>query len=176
MAYLAHELVVATGIGGRICLGLIFLAAAVRKFRHWRILPGVIANYRLLPRSLVAPASLLLPLLELVLGAMLLSGLARGWTALAAMALLVLFAAAMAINLRRGRSHIDCGCGQSFLKQTLSWSLVVRNAVLVALLIPSLEASAPVSVPMLVAGVSAGLAFALLCLIANTLSALPRPA
>ena len=28
---------------------------------------------------------------------------------------------------RRGRAHIDCGCGQSFLRQTLSWTLVARN-------------------------------------------------
>ena len=47
--------------------------------------------------------------------------------ALVAMALLALFAAAMAINIRRGRDHIDCGCGQSFLRQTLSWMLVARN-------------------------------------------------
>jgi len=117
----------------------------------------------------------LLPPVELILAVMLLSGFAQGWTALAAIALLALFAIAMAINLHRGRAMIDCGCGQSFLKQTLSWSLIARNAVLAALLLPSLGAAA-VSMPNLVAGCSAGLAFALLYLIANTISALPRPA
>jgi uncharacterized membrane protein YphA (DoxX/SURF4 family) len=175
MAPLAEELIVAAGVAGRICIGLVFLAAAVQKFSHWRILPGVIANYRLLPRALVQPVSVLLPPLELILGALLLSGLAQGWTALAAMAFLAVFAAAMAVNLRRGRAAIDCGCGQSFLKQTLSWSLIARNAVLAALLLPSLGASAPVSTPNLVAGCGAGLAFALLYLVASTISALPRP-
>jgi hypothetical protein len=40
----------------------------------------------------------------------------------------------MGINLKRGRQHIDCGCFQSALKQTLSWTLVVRNGVLALLL------------------------------------------
>ena len=40
----------------------------------------------------------------------------------------------MGINLRRGRRHIDCGCFQSALKQTLSWTLVMRNVVLALLM------------------------------------------
>ena len=64
------------------------LLAALGKLTHWRILPGVIANYRLLPRAALAPAALLLPPVELVLGAALkdlvaaLRGIpdgARGW-------------------------------------------------------------------------------------------------
>jgi hypothetical protein len=44
----------------------------------------------------------------------------------------------MAINLRRGRSHIDCGCGRSELRQTLRWSLVARNLALAAVVLPRL--------------------------------------
>ena len=176
MAPLVQEMIAAAGVAGRICIGLVFLAAAMQKISHWGILPGVISNYRLLPRVLVGPVSALLPPLELILGALLLSGLAQGWAALAAMTLLAVFAAAMAINLRRGRAAIDCGCGQSFLKQTLSWSMIARNAVLAALLLPSLGTSVPVSMPLLLAGCGAGLAFALLYLVANSISALPRPA
>ena len=61
MAPLIQELIAAAGVAGRICLGLVFLAAAAQKFSHWRILPAVIANYRLLPRAFIAPASALLP-------------------------------------------------------------------------------------------------------------------
>jgi hypothetical protein len=175
MAPLIHELVTAAGIAGRVCLGLVFLIAAAQKFNHWRILSGVIANYRLLPRALVAPISVLLPPLELLLGAMLLAGLAQGWTVPAAVALLTLFAAAMAINLLRGRDMIDCGCGQSFLRQTINWALVGRNAVLAALLLPSLGVKGPATLSATLSGVSAGLAFFLLYLLLNTISALPRP-
>jgi hypothetical protein len=69
-----------------------------------------------------------------LLGATLLLGLAFPWPELGAAALLLLFALAMGINLRRGRRHIDCGCFQSALEQTLSWTLVMRNAVLALLM------------------------------------------
>jgi hypothetical protein len=175
MAPFAHELVTAISIAGRICLGLVFLVAAAQKFSHWRVLSGVIANYHLLPQALVAPVSVLLPPLELLLGAMLLAGLAQGWAVLAAVALLALFAAAMAINLLRGRDTIDCGCGQSFLKQTIGWTLVARNAVLAALLLLSLTATDPATLSAALTGISAGVAFFLLYLLLNTISALPRP-
>ena len=80
----------------------------------------------------------------------------------------------MAINLRRGRSFIDCGCGQSFLKQSLRWSLVARNAVLAVLLLPSLAPIGPLPMSAALTGAGAGLAFFLLYLLFNTLSALPR--
>ena len=163
-------------IAGRICVGLIFCLAALGKLAHWRILPGVIANYRLLPRAAVAPAALLLPPLELVLGTALITGVMLGWAVPAAAALLLLFAGAMAINLRRGRDAIDCGCGQSHLRQTISATLVARNAALAALLLPSLGAPASATQPILLAGIGAGLAFALLGSLLNTISALARPA
>jgi hypothetical protein len=171
---LAFQLLATLSEAGRVCVGLAFLVAATQKTRHWKILFGVIANYRLLPRMMVVPAGVLLPLLEMGVGLLLLSAMALPWSLLAAGILLALFAAAMAINLRRGRAHIDCGCGQSFLKQTLSWSLVARNAVLAMLLLPSLAPIGPLPMSSALTGAGAGLAFFLLYLLFNTLSALPR--
>jgi uncharacterized membrane protein YphA (DoxX/SURF4 family) len=176
MAELGQELATSLAIAGRICVGLILLLAGIGKFRHWKILSGVIVNYRLLPGFAVEPAARLLPPLEVGLGLLLLSGLAGRPAALAGVLLLVVFGAAMAINLGRGRSSIDCGCGQSFLKQTLSWGLVGRNGVLAALLVASLgPSSAEISVPILAVGACAGIGFVLLYHLINTLAALPRP-
>jgi uncharacterized membrane protein YphA (DoxX/SURF4 family) len=118
----------------RTLVGLIFLTASIGKLRHWTELHGVIANYRLLPDILAGPAAYALPPLEAAIGSTLLLGLLSPWPELAAAALLVLFAAAMAANIARGRRDIDCGCFQSALKQTLSWALVARNGVLALLL------------------------------------------
>jgi hypothetical protein len=175
MEVAGHELFGTLSVAGRICVGLVFLVAAIQKSRHWKILFGVIANYRLLPRPLVTPVAALLPPLEAIVGLLLLSAQFMPWAEFAAIALLALFAAAMAINLRRGRADIDCGCGQSFLKQTLSWTLVARNAGLAALLLPSLAIRGPASMSAILTGVGAGLAFFLLYLLLNTLCALPRP-
>jgi Methylamine utilisation protein MauE len=175
MDALGHELAAILSVAGRTCVGLVFLLAATQKSRHWKILFGVIANYRLLPRVSVAPAAVLLPPLEMFVAILLLAAQAMPWAEFAAIGLLALFAAAMAVNIRRGRGDIDCGCGQSFLKQTLSWSLVARNAVLCALLLPSLILTGPMSMSAALTGVGAGLGFFLLYLLLNTLSALPRP-
>jgi hypothetical protein len=175
MDAMGDQFLAAASIAGRVCVGLVFLLAAAQKASHWRILSGVIANYRLLPRMMVVPAAALLPPLEMIVGMLLLSAIAMPLAALAAIALLAVFAVAMAANLRRGRSAIDCGCGQSFLAQTLSWTLVARNAVLAALLLPSLVPAGPMTLSAALTGAGAGLAFFLLYLLLNALAALPRP-
>jgi Methylamine utilisation protein MauE len=175
MDAMGHDLLAIVAVAGRVCVGLVFVLAAAQKASHWRILSGVIANYRLLPRAMVVPAVALLPPLEMIVGVLLLCAVAMPGILLAAITLLAVFAVAMAINLRRGRSDIDCGCGQSFLKQTLSWTLVARNAVLAALLLPSLAMTGAMNLSAVLTGMGAGLAFFLLYLLLNALSALPRP-
>jgi hypothetical protein len=152
---------------------MVFLFAAVQKLRHWRLLPGVIANYRLLPHWMARSVGALLPPFEMLLAIALLLAPFRPWASLAAIATLLLFAAAMTINIRRGRTHIDCGCGQEFLAQHLSWGLVARNLMLAALLAPSLAAPAAAMLPEVWTGVAAGLGFFLLYLLFNLFAALP---
>jgi hypothetical protein len=166
------ELLSVAGLAGRVCAGLVFGLAALDKMLHWRVLEGVIGNYRLLPPILVKPVSSLLPPAELGIAIILLSGVMPVAAAASAMTLLLLFALAMAINIRRGRHFIDCGCHQSFLRQTLRPGLVVRNLILVGILVPSLVL--PQSLPAAVSvGFAAGIAFFLFYLIANTIMALP---
>ncbi|HET7085682.1 MAG TPA: MauE/DoxX family redox-associated membrane protein [Rhizomicrobium sp.] len=170
---LEQELLAGASVAGRVCVGLVFVLAAVQKTQHWRIFSGVVANYRLLPDALVAPAAWLLPPVEMLVGILLLSAQLEPLGAMAAIVLLSLFAAAMAINLKRGRSHIDCGCGRSILKQSLSWVLVGRNAGLAVLLLPSLIFTRPMAMTEALTGVAAGSGFFLLYLLLNVFAALP---
>jgi hypothetical protein len=173
MAALMHELTASASVAARMCVGLVFMLAATQKAMHWRILPGVIANYRLLPRWMALPAAALLPPTEMVVAVLLLSAQLRPWPALAAIMLLLVFAAAMAINIKLGRDHIDCGCGETFLRQPLSWTLVARNGVLAALLVPALVMTAPVTMASALSGAAAGIGLFLLYLLLNILAALP---
>ncbi len=153
-----------------------FLVAGIDKLRHRALLPGVIANYRLLPAALVAPAAALLPPAELALAAGLMVGLVTGnllWPALAAAALLLLFAAAMAINIVRGRRHIDCGCGHAGLRQRLGWGQVARNIVLALLLLPALAGAGPLAAGDLAVAAAGGITLYLLMLLFTALSGLP---
>jgi hypothetical protein len=126
-------------------LGLLLLGAAWHKLRGWQVFPAIVDDYRLLPGFLIRPAAMLLVPLEALLGSawllapyqLLLSGLTA--------ALLGLYAAAIAINLLRGRRHIDCGCSFGLSQAAaaeLSWWLVLRNGALAALaFLPALPQS-----------------------------------
>ncbi len=113
-------------------LAAIFASAAMTKLRALDQFAGVVENYALLPAPLLRPVVLLLPAVELAAAVGLLVPATRPYAAAVLVLLLLIFAAAMAINLRRGRRDIDCGCHLGLLKQRISWPLVVRN-LLVAL-------------------------------------------
>ncbi len=165
------DLLLTLGYAGAVCVGLVFVMAGASKLRHRTLLPGVIANYRLLPDALVGPVAVLLPLVELAVGLALLAGEPLA-APLAAMALLLVFAAAMGINIRRGRQMIDCGCGHSQLRQTLSWALVARNVALAAALLPRIATGGWPSMPQLAVALAAGISIFLFTLLFNTLRSL----
>ena len=168
-------LLIVGGAAG-VVVALLFLVAGIDKLRHRALLPGVIANYRLLPPALVAPAAAALPVVELAIAALLLIGFVVAIPPLAPLAaalLLLVFAAAMAINIRRGRRHIDCGCGHAGLRQQLGWGQVLRNVVLAAGLAPllALRDASPLAGADLAITLVAGFAVYLLLLLFTTLNA-----
>lgn len=115
-------------------LSVIFLTGAWQKLRDLALFEANVENYRLLPDGLAWPTAILLPVWELAAGAMLLLEATRPAGAVLAIGLLSVVTAAVAINLLRGRTGIDCGCGSlggHVGDQTLNWGLTVRNAVLV---------------------------------------------
>ena len=59
---------VETGLTGAIGTGIVFVEAGLAKLRHRDLVPGVVANYRLLPQAMVAPVAFALPVVEMVLG------------------------------------------------------------------------------------------------------------
>lgn len=115
--------------------GLLFLLAAVHKLTALHHFRTALAAYKLLPDTLIAPISIIVPVCEALLGGAWLLGIQAAFVALASAALLGAYTAAIAINLFRGRIHIDCGCGMASAAgkgQQLSWGLVLRNLMLIA--------------------------------------------
>jgi hypothetical protein len=170
---------VETGLTGAIGTGIVFVEAGLAKLRHRDLVPGVVANYRLLPESLVVPVATVLPVVELALGLGLVASVFTGGVlrllGLPASALFVVFAAAMAINIRRGRKAIDCGCGRSQLRQPLHWGLVLRNLVLAALVaVHAVPVASGVSVTLadIALALASGAAVFLMFLLFNALAAL----
>jgi len=159
------------GLAGALGVGMVFAHAGLVKLQHRHVMPGIVANYRLLPDALVGIVAGALPIVELAIGLALLAGGLR-LAVLPAALLLIVFAGAMAINLRRGRSHIDCGCGRSDLRQTLRWSLVVRNLALAAIVLPRLLPTTTPGALDLATAIAGGVSLFLATLLFNAIGAL----
>jgi hypothetical protein len=158
-----------------VLVALVFVRAAALKFRSRTSFEGVVDNYDLLPQALVTPVAAALPITEGVMALALLVPAADPWAKLAAAVLLGVFALAMGINLVRGRSHIDCGCGDARSRQPLHVGLVIRNLALAGLLtVAALTSPGAPSLVGVALGVAAGGAAFLLYICQDTFAALPR--
>lgn len=124
------------GIGYVIAIGcaLLFAHAAFGKWRSLAEFGAVLANYRLFPAPLVALLAVLVPALETAVSLLILAATTRVWAAAAAAALLFAYAAAIAVNLRRGRHDLDCGCAGPADRRPIAAWMVWRNVVLGAAL------------------------------------------
>lgn len=121
---------------GALLLGafaLLFGSASVHKWHDLRRFDEVFAAYGLLPRVL-RPMARAVPVLESATALGLLMPATHRPAALGAMLLLLGYAAAMALNLARGRRDIACGCGGPDERRPIAPFMVGRNCVLAALL------------------------------------------
>ena len=96
-------------LAARLVPGIVFIVAAAPKIADPPAFAHMIANYRLLPAALVHPAALVLPWVELWSGIALVTGFFAKTAGKLVAALLVVFLAAIGINLARGRA-VQCGC------------------------------------------------------------------
>ena len=119
----------------RAALSLLFAQAAVHKLRDVGAFRAAITGYAIVPPLWTVPAGAMLIAAEV--------GVAAGqWlpgvhtaAAFAAAALLLLYAAAMTVNLVRGRRDVDCGCAGPARSRPISALLVARNGALAAVAI-----------------------------------------
>lgn len=115
----------------RYLLALLFAGAAWHKLADLTAFRIVLYDYRVLPSSLVTPATALVVATEVGLAVALPWAASAPAAAWIAMALLAVYAIAIAINLARGRRTLECGCAPSAYRQPLSEWLLVRNVALI---------------------------------------------
>jgi hypothetical protein len=112
----------------RVALAFVFAAACLHKLRAPRRFEGALRAYRVLPDSIirwVAPG-LMAAEATIAIGVCLPAISAKALCG--AGLLLVSYSAGIALNLARGRSQLDCGCG--FGAQPISPMLIARNLLL----------------------------------------------
>jgi hypothetical protein len=154
----------------RVSLAAMLASAAVHKLRDVTSFAATIRNYRLLPDAAATVAAVVLPTAELATAGALLARFSPHG-AVAALALLALYSAAIAVNLGRGRRDIDCGCLGPGHRQPLSEWLLVRNgaAALAAAVLLAPVGARPWSWLDLASGSSCVVCFAALWSAANRL-------
>ena len=114
-------------------LAALIAAAALHKLSSWQEWPGLVRNYALLPDAVAGVAAVVLPGAEALTAGALVWPSTRTLGADAAVGLMVAYAAALQINLWRGRTTIDCGCFGSRLRQGIAPWMVWRNLLLAGL-------------------------------------------
>ena len=133
-------------LGAALGFALLLGTAAWRKLSDFATFSAVIADYRIVPQALLRPVGVVVAAVEATLALLWLTAPWHAGSALAAgigtAVLLAGYGAAIALNLVRGRSWIDCGCGSG---DQLTWGLVARNAVLAGSGIATLVVSSPES-------------------------------
>lgn len=124
-----------------VALALLFASAALHKRSEPARFRAQLGAYDILPADVVKPAAAALSWCELGLALLLVPDATSAIAGIAAAALLLAYAGGMGLNLLRGRTDIDCGCGGA--PQPLSWSLVGRNVALaltaVLLCVPAVD-------------------------------------
>ncbi|WP_372966171.1 MauE/DoxX family redox-associated membrane protein [Marinobacter sp.] len=123
LAYLEMSVLTAT-----VVLALLFAHAVWHKISDYGRFLGYVIDYRLVPESMAEFVARALIAAEAILVLLLLYPATSWLGAVGVGALLLLYGCAMAVNLFRGRSQIECGCGGA--SHPVSWLLVIRNLML----------------------------------------------
>jgi hypothetical protein len=113
-------------------VALLFASAAVHKLRDLARFDEIFTAYGLMPAMSGVPISRIVPLLEIVIAIGIAVKVSRPYAASLGIIMLAAYAAAIAVNLRRGHRDLACGCGGPDERRTIAAWMVWRN-VLIAL-------------------------------------------
>ena len=115
----------------RLLLALIFILSGLAKLVDRPGSRQAMLNFGV-PVRLATPFAVLLPLAELVVAGSLIPNVSAWWGALGALALLLLFTAAVGYHLMRGHTP-KCHCFGQVSSEPIGWPTLVRNLILSAL-------------------------------------------
>lgn len=125
-----------TSITATTFLLLLFVISVLHKLSDVTHFSGYVMNYDLLPEAWIKPVTYLLISIEIMISLGLMIPAFNTVAMSIAILLLLGYAIAMLINIRRGNTQIECGCGGPVMY--LSYDLVLRNSLLVLIAIPAL--------------------------------------
>jgi uncharacterized membrane protein YphA (DoxX/SURF4 family) len=129
----------------RMGLAAVFIGAAIPKLMAPDLFAGAIFNYQMLPAWGVNATALVLPWLELLVGACLALGLWSRASALLVVGMMLVFIVAFSTAKARGLD-IACGCfelGKTEKPTSIGWEIVRNFGLCAAALVVARYAAAP---------------------------------
>lgn len=119
-------------------IAFVFAFAGSHKLMNYARQAAIVADYRVVAAWLVPLLAPLIIVLELaVVVLVLLPGTRLAGFSLA-IGLLLIYMFAIGLNLVRGRTSIDCGCGWGSHGQQISVWLIVRNMTMIVVIVMAL--------------------------------------
>lgn len=164
------QLVHLTAITGTTFLVLLFVISVLHKLLDVDRFSGYVINYDLVPKQWAKTTTYALIAIEIIISKGLIIPAFNEFATMTAIALLSIYALAMLINIRRGNTQIECGCGGPVM--FLSYDLVLRNGLIILIALPALFAH-PTDINMIdtFVSVSCGALLFLMFIIAEKLLA-----
>lgn len=114
----------------RAALGAVFLYAGVLKIANPAAFAGSIANYQVIGYFGTYLVAAILPWVEVICGALLVTGWRTRTAAALAVVLNIVFIALLFSTVVRGLD-IDCGCFRQGGEKTSAWTAIFRDLMLV---------------------------------------------
>ena len=114
-----------------VLFAFVFTSAATHKVMQYRRHVVIVADYRVMPRWLAPLLAPLVIALEFTVAILVPWPAWRTPGLMLAAGLLLVYLFSIGLNLLRGRTSIDCGCGWGSQGQGISSWLLVRNLILI---------------------------------------------
>ncbi|OGU58247.1 MAG: hypothetical protein A2V66_03380 [Ignavibacteria bacterium RBG_13_36_8] len=115
----------------RILLALVFLFAAIGKISNPEEFAVAITNYKMFPTFIINLIAIIVPWIELVIGLLMLFGIAVKENAIIISTFLFCFIIIIAIALIRGLD-IQCGCFSTHEGQRIGITKILENFIMLA--------------------------------------------
>lgn len=121
-----------------VLIAFVFALAAIHKALDYARHAGVVADYRVVPAWSVPVLAPLLIVLEFAVVVLVLLPGTRSAGLILTTGLLLIYFFSIGLNLVRGRTSIDCGCGWGSQGHPISGWLIFRNLTMIGIAVAAL--------------------------------------
>ncbi|WP_440705767.1 MauE/DoxX family redox-associated membrane protein [Heyndrickxia oleronia] len=111
----------------QVTLAFLFITTAFDKIKNWNKHKISISQYKLLPKRFITYFLFLMVVSELMIAILFYFFSVNIFSVSLLTVIILIYTSAVFINLIRGNTEINCGCGSFLENQELNYGIVIRN-------------------------------------------------